>query len=207
MTGAAGVSGGAQRLRLSEPATRLLGVSEETARGDGIPGHIEIRRSSRRRRTVSARVEADRVVVLMPSGLTPAQEEQHVQQLVTRLRRSRQRRRLDTDDIMGRARTLSATYLEGRARPVSVRWVTNQGKRWGSCSVAAGTIRISSALEEMPPWVVDAVLVHELAHLLVADHSAAFDEWVRRYPRYAEAQAFLAGVTWAQGSSAPPVLD
>jgi predicted metal-dependent hydrolase len=156
---------------------------------------------------VSARVEADRVVVLMPTGLTSAQEQQHVQRLVARLRRSRQRRRLDTDDLIGRAHTLSATYLEGRARPVSVRWVTNQGKRWGSCSVAAGTIRISSALAEMPPWVVDAVLVHELAHLLVADHSAAFDGWVRRYPRYAEAQAFLAGVTWAQGSTALPVLD
>lgn len=181
-------------------------MSQDTARGDEIPEHIEIRRSSRRRRTVSARVEADRVVVLMPTGLTAAQEQQHVQQLVARLRRSRQRRRLRSDDLAGRALTLSATYLEGRARPVSVRWVTNQGKRWGSCSVADGTIRISSALEEMPPWVVDAVLVHELAHLLVADHSTAFDGWVRRYPRYAEAQAFLAGVTWARSSGAPPVL-
>ncbi|MCE0486322.1 M48 metallopeptidase family protein [Ornithinimicrobium sediminis] len=169
--------------------------------GPTVPERIEIRRSARRRRTVSARVEADRVVVLMPSGLTPAEEERHVEELVARLQRSRRRLRLATQDLLGRARGLSETYLEGRADPVSVRWVTNQGRRWGSCSVGSRTIRLSDALEQMPSWVVDAVLVHELAHLLVPDHSAAFHAWVSRYPRYAEAQAFLSGAAWARGGA------
>ncbi len=133
----------------------------------------------------------------MPSGLTSAQEQDHVDTLVARLRKSRQRTRLAADDITGRAATLSRTYLEGRARPASVRWVTNQGRRWGSCSVHERTIRISSQLEGMPGWVVDAVLLHELVHLLAPDHGREFTAWVHRYPRYAEAQAFLAGVSWA----------
>jgi predicted metal-dependent hydrolase len=178
-------------------------VDEETLPA-GLPPQVEIRRSPRRRRTVSARVEGDRVVVLMPEGLSAGEEDEHVRRLVARLHRADQRRRLAPDDLLGRARALSTTYLEGRARPTDLRWVTNQGKRWGSCSVAAGTIRLSSALEGMPTWVVDAVLVHELAHLLVADHSAQFDRWVRRYPRYGEAQAFLAGVTWAQARPEMP---
>lgn len=173
----------------------------EVSAARGIPERIEIRRSARRRRSVSARVEQDRVVVLMPAGLTAEQEQEHVRALLARLRRRRQRTRLEQDDLAGRAARLSRAHLEGRAQPVSVRWVTNQGRRWGSCSVTAGTIRISSAMTGMPGWVVDAVLVHELTHLLVPDHGAAFTAWVECYPRYAEAQAFLAGVTWSQSQS------
>lgn len=179
---------------------------EQTRSGEGLPDRVEIRRSARRRRSVSARVEPDKVVVLMPAGLTPTQEQEHVEELVARLRRRRRRTRLAADDLAGRAATLSRTYLEDRAHPSSVRWVTNQGRRWGSCSVHERTIRISGQLEGMPPWVVDAVLVHELAHLLVAHHGPEFTAWVQRYPRYTEAQGFLAGVSWAQaaaGSSDP----
>jgi predicted metal-dependent hydrolase len=51
----------------------------------------------------------------------------------------------------------------------------------------------------MPDWVVAAVLVHELAHLLESGHGPAFRRLVDRYPRYAEAMAFLEGVTFAEG--------
>ncbi len=45
----------------------------------------------------------------------------------------------------------------------------------------------------MPEWVLDAVIVHELAHLLEASHSAAFKALCERYPRHAEAEAYLLG--------------
>lgn len=174
------------------------------ASSDEPPTRVEIRRSARRRRTVSARVDGDRVVVLMPAGLSQEQEQHHVVDLLTRLRRTRQRRRLQGEDLMGRSRRLSQEHLDGRASPSTVRWVTNQGSRWGSCSTSGRSIRISSELEGMPEFVVDAVLVHELAHLLVPDHGPRFTELVRRYPRYEEAQAFLQGVCWARGR--PPTL-
>lgn len=166
---------------------------------DGPPERVEIRRSARRKRTVTARVEGDTVVVLMPAGLSTRQEEVHVRALLDKLRRGHQRRRLQRDDLMTRAVRLSRQYLGGRAEPASVTWVTNQTTRWGSCTIAPRTIRISSALEGMPEWVVDAVLVHELTHLLVADHGPRFRELVSRYPRYDQAMAFLNGVSWANG--------
>lgn len=151
-------------------------------------------------------MDGDRVVLLMPAGLSQEQEQRHVVDLLTRLRGTRQRRRLQREDLMGRSRRLSQDHLDGRARPSTVRWVTNQGSRWGSCSTSGRSIRISSELEGMPEFVVDAVLVHELAHLLVPHHGPRFTELVRRYPRYEEAQAFLRGVCWARGQ-APALLE
>ena len=63
--------------------------------------------------------------------------------------------------------------------------------RWGSCTPGTGTIRISTRIAKFPDWVVDYVLVHELAHLEVADHSEAFWKVVRRYPKAERAIGYL----------------
>lgn len=165
---------------------------------------IEIRRSARRRRTVSARMEAGTFVVLMPAGLTHEQEQEHVESLLARRLRAEARRRLERDDLMSRATALSERYLDGRARPTSISWVTNQLQRWGSCSPATGAIRLSTDLEQMPAWVVDSVIVHELAHLLEANHGPRFTALVRRYERVDEANAFLQGVAFALGRQLSP---
>jgi hypothetical protein len=77
--------------------------------------------------------------------------------------------------------------------------VGNQRRRWGSCTPADATIRLSDRLVAMPEYVVDYVLLHELVHLLVLDHGPAFEAWMQAYPRLAEARAFLAGVDHATG--------
>ena len=102
---------------------------------------------------------------------------------------------------------LSERYLSGRARPVSVRWVTNQNSRWGSCTPSDRTIRLSHKLRTMPPWVVDYVLVHELVHLLVPGHDADFWALVERYPRTERARGFLEGVALTAGLDLAPDVD
>lgn len=146
-------------------------------------------------------MEAGTFVVLMPTGLRPEQEQEHVENLLQRHRRAQARRRLQQEDLMGRARRLSERYLHGRARPASVVWVTNQQQRWGSCSPSSGRIRLSTAMEGMPGWVIDSVIVHELAHLLEANHGPRFKALVRRFERYDEATAFLHGVSFGRGRS------
>ncbi len=84
-----------------------------------------------------------------------------------------------------------------------MRWVTNQSARWGSCSYYSGDIRISHRLRVVPEWVLDSVLVHELAHLTFPNHSPAFHRLAGGYPRHAEAGVFLAG--YGLGLSAPAV--
>jgi len=57
--------------------------------------------------------------------------------------------------------------------------------------VDRGAVRVSRRLADFPPWVLDYVLVHELAHLAEADHSPAFWALVARYPLAERARGFL----------------
>jgi predicted metal-dependent hydrolase len=154
---------------------------------------VEVRRSPRRRRTVSAYREGDRIVVLIPARMSRAQEREWVETMVARVEKAEARRRPGNDDLMRRATALSGEWLDGRAEPSSVRWVDNQRSRWGSCTPADRTIRLSRRLQDMPGWVVDYVLVHELAHLLEAGHNKHFWSLVSSYPRAELAKAWLDG--------------
>ncbi len=169
---------------------------------------MEVRRSARRRRTVTAYRESGRTVVLIPAAFTPAEERRWVAQMVAKLQTREERRRRSMggdEDLMARARALSQAHLDGAALPTSVRWVDNQQRRWGSCTPADGSIRLSSRLRSMPAYVVDYVLVHELAHLLVAGHDARFWALVARYPRAERARGFLEGIETARADGAAPV--
>jgi predicted metal-dependent hydrolase len=158
-----------------------------------------VRRSTRRRRTVSAYRDGDRTVVMIPARMTRAEERHWVALMVERLAKQDQRRRPGDDELLARAGELSRRYLGGRAKPASVRWVTNQGSRWGSCTPVDASIRLSSRMQGMPSWVVDYVLVHELAHLLVTGHGPRFWAAVESYPRSERARGYLEGVAATAG--------
>ena len=159
---------------------------------------VEIRRSARRKRTMQAYRDGDRTVVLLPAHLTAEQEREHVERLVARLDARVARTRPSDDELVERAAVLSRTWLGGRAIPSSVRWVGNQNTRWGSCTSATGAIRLSDRLQGMPEEVVDYVLLHELAHLIEANHGPRFHALLADYPHLVRAQAFLEGVSWQQ---------
>ncbi len=163
---------------------------------------IEVRRSARRRRTVSAYREGDRIVVLIPAAMSKRDEKQWVADMVARLERKERRTRPSDDQLLARAVTLNDTYFGGLATPSSVRWVTNQQQRWGSCSPGDRSIRLSERLQGMPSWVVDYVLVHELAHLLEHGHDEKFWAWVDRYPRSERARGYLLG--WSAAAKVDP---
>ncbi|MBO1752726.1 M48 family metallopeptidase [Actinotalea sp. BY-33] len=163
---------------------------------------VEVRRSRRRVRTVTAFREGGRLVVAIPARFTRTQEREWVRRMVTKLVSQEQRRRPSDEQLLARATELSTRYLEGRAQPTSVAWVTNQGRRWGSCTPGEGTIRISSRVRGMPRWVLDYVLLHELAHLLQAGHGPEFWALVERYPRTERARGFLEGVAYATDAPA-----
>ena len=161
------------------------------------PDGVEVVRSDRRRRTVSAYRQDGRTIVLLPGRMSKADEDRWVTEMLGRLDRQDARRRPGTAELEERAATLSERYLEGRAAPRSVTWSTRQNGRWGSCTPADGTIRLSSRLQGMPDWVVDYVLLHELAHLLQPGHDPAFWALVGRYPRTERARGLLEGVAAA----------
>lgn len=121
-----------------------------------------------------------------------------MQRMVARLSAQDRRRRPSDEELMTRATDLSRRYLGGLAQPVSVTWVANQNSRWGSCTPADRTIRLSTRLQGMPNWVIDYVLVHELAHLVEQGHGPRFWALLRSYPRTERARGYLDGFAAAR---------
>jgi predicted metal-dependent hydrolase len=163
---------------------------------------VEVRRSARRRRTVSAYREGDRTVVLLPARMSRAEEAQWVTKMLEHLAAREAKARPSDTQLLERAHDLSSRYLGGKARPASVRWVDNQQSRWGSCTPVDRTIRLSRRLMDMPGWVLDYVLLHELAHLLVPGHGAQFWALLESYPRTERARGYLEGVAAAEETAA-----
>jgi len=160
---------------------------------------VEVRRSRRRRRTVSAYRENGRTIVLIPARFTRAEERQWVTTMLERLDKGERRRRPSDTQLAARAAELSRRHLGGLAQPTTIRWVTNQSSRWGSCTPADGTIRISARVRGMPGYVLDYVILHELAHLLAPGHGREFWSLLEGYPRLERARGYLEGVAATAG--------
>ena len=134
------------------------------------------------------------MVVLMPAGLPETEERRLISEMLVKLARSRGRRGARTTDaaLMERAQALSRQWLGGWAVPESVRWVPTMTTRWASCSPGSREIRISESLRDVPAYVLDYVVVHELAHLVVpGGHPPEFWELVRTFPRTERAMGYL----------------
>ena len=167
---------------------------------------VEVRRSTRRRRTVSADLRDGVIVVSIPAHFSAAQEREWVHRMVTKLRSKHQQAAQPAsdgdgnrsgDELLLRASALSRDYLAGRGQPVRITWVRNQNSRWASATPARRTIRLSHKLQGMPTWVVDYVILHEMAHLIEPSHNRVFWGLLEAYPQTDTAKAFLDGVSFA----------
>jgi hypothetical protein len=147
---------------------------------------IEVVRSRRRKKTLSASLVDGTVRVLVPAGMPADQERRLVDALVTRVTR---KMRAGEIDLSARALQLAAKY--GLPHPESIEWSDRQNTRWGSCTSSSGRVRISIRLVQVPGWVLDFVIVHELAHLEEANHGPRFKELVGRYELSERATGYL----------------
>lgn len=148
--------------------------------------HVDVIRSAKRKKTSQARLRGDVLEVRIPSWFSHHQEAETVAHFVQRFERSRSAQTIDLTD---RARRLAAALDLPQAQ--HIRWVSNQRDRWGSCTPSHGTIRLSDRMASFPPWVVDYVIVHELAHLLEPNHSERFWSIVGRYELAERARGYL----------------
>lgn len=155
---------------------------------------IEIRRSRRRKKTVSARIEDGKLIVLAPAGISDRELGPMIEKFKVRLRKKVAPLPQTDEELEHRAQLLNKKYFDGRLQWRSIRYVTNQNKRYGSCTPLTKTIRLSHRLATMPVWVRDYVIVHELAHLLEANHGPNFWALVYRYPLTERARGYLMAI-------------
>ena len=179
-----------------QPPSRATQITVEPPQFDR--PEVEIRASPRRKKTGTAHWSGSRIVVQIPARVRGRERRDFVDELVERLLVQRPLNAGNDAALEERARELAALYNDA-VMPATVRWVKNQQARWASCSPARREIRVSSRLRQCPDWVIDAVLVHELAHLQEADHSAKFYEIANRHPRQDDSELYLDGYALGLG--------
>jgi predicted metal-dependent hydrolase len=162
---------------------------------------IEIIYSTRRRRTVQASIVNGVIQVRAPAKISKKELDATVATLVERLERRHLAESVDLDE---RARRLARRF--GLPQPTSVQWA-EQRSRWGSCTPSTGSIRLSNRLAAWPPWVLDYVIVHELAHLVEFNHSPAFNALVEKYPLAERARGYLIAKSSGEEDTPSPIGD
>ncbi len=147
---------------------------------------VEVKRSTRRHKTVEARLVDGTLRVAIPSWMTSDEEAHWVEIMQQKFSRKAGAAEID---LAPRADALAGRF--GLPAPAAITWSTRQNTRWGSCSVDTGRIRISDRLANFPEWVIDYVIVHELAHLVESGHNQSFWDLVNRYPLAERARGYL----------------
>ena len=148
------------------------------------------------------------MILQVPQGLSATEERAWAEKLGGRILANKRRRELNSDgDLAERAQELNRTYFEGRLQIADVRYVTNQQHRFGSCTPSQGTIRISDRIAKVPSWVRDAVLVHELAHLMEGNHSRRFWKLANRYPLMERARGYLMALGLEDDENGEPRVE
>jgi predicted metal-dependent hydrolase len=186
----------------------MLSMADEarTLKVDGVI--LELRVARKRVKNINARLRGKTLLVSAPHRISAGELEEAILQLARRLVRRRRARVVNSG---GGAETIArkvAARFPDPPEVAEVRFVTNQRSRWGSYSARTGIVRLSAALRQMPSWVLEAVVAHELAHTFHLDHSPAFWELARSVcPKTDRARAFLEGVSWLASSwdELPPV--
>ena len=154
--------------------------------------NVEVIRSKRRTRTISAAIRGDTLVVTIPDRLNRTQEREWVQRMMDRVERARRKAARNRDDeLLARARRLNMRYFDGALNFTGIMYVDNQTTLHGSCTPSTGLIRLSRRLSKLPRWVEDYVIVHELAHLVYSSHGPRFWELVQRYALAERARGYL----------------
>lgn len=142
----------------------------------------------------------DTLELRVPSWMRDEEARAWAGRMWRRLRSAQRRSRPPDADLQARADLLNRRFFGGRLRWHSISWAPQQ-HRWGSCTVDAGVIRISDQLRGAPRWVIDYVVVHELAHLEQAGHGPDFWRLVKQYPLTERARGFLRGLEHAGARS------
>lgn len=164
---------------------------------------VRVVRSAKRTKTVSATVDHGVLVVRIPARMSKSEEARWVEHMRSKLLAKRERHQANRSDgaLEVRARRLAQDYFGGLQ--FTIDWSSRQNQRWGSCTPTDATIRLSENLRSFPDYVIDYVIVHELAHLIIPDHSPAFWNLLARYPLTDRARGFLEGISFAEARQAP----
>ena len=139
---------------------------------------------------MSARLRSGVLELLVPATMPHAEREHWADVMRRRLLRRTERQKPSDERLAARAQTLNRRHFEGRLTWTSIQFADME-RLWGSCTFTDGAIRIARRAAALPEWVLDYLLIHELAHLVHSDHGAEFHELESRYALTERAKGYL----------------
>lgn len=159
---------------------------------DIIGGRIKVRKSKRRKRTISAKLINNEIIVYAPHNVADIELNRAIAKFV----KSFEKRALKKE--MSEARELDVIFsklnnqfFDNRLKIESIEYSVNQNLIYGCCNYRMKRIKISHRIAKMPIWVKEYVLMHEMAHLLEPNHSKRFWDIVNQYKFSERARGFL----------------
>jgi len=161
---------------------------------------VRVIASRKRRRTVAARLRSGVLELMVPATMPEAERAHWAEVMRRRLLNRAERSRPSDQRLMERAQKLNERHFDGRLRWTSIGFAEMQ-HQWGSCTFTDGAIRIARRAAALPDWVIDYLLMHELAHLVHSDHGPAFHDVENRYPLSERARGYLLAL------DRPPVME
>lgn len=162
---------------------------------------VKIKYSNKRSRTISARLINGSLMVNAPAAMPRERLEKIVENFKVRFERKKLKEELNRERPLNEiAAKLNDRYFNGKLKINSIEYATDQNSRFGCCNCRAASIRISHRLSRMPEWVRDCVIIHEMAHLVEPNHSAAFWNIVSRYELAERAKGYLIAVGLDSGN-------
>lgn len=166
---------------------------------------IEVRRSTRRKKTIEAYRNGEKVIVSIPARMSQREANQVVDEMVKKILHDESAP--TNSQLFYRALLLNKKYLDGKAIPVSVEWSSRMSRIWGACTIEDKTIRISDRLRDAPEYALDYLLIHELIHILIPGHGPDFRELLERYPKLDRAEGYFEGRTHRPSGDFDQIFD
>lgn len=134
----------------------------------------------------------DTMYVYAPSHTPEDELNKVIANFTARFEKRKLRRELNNvQELMPVAQELNRIYFDGKLEIKSIEYSSTLNHAFGLCNKKTGEIRISYRMAEMPVWVRDSVIVHELAHLIESNHTEAFWNLAYRYKLTERAKGYL----------------
>ncbi|MFN8420591.1 MAG: M48 family metallopeptidase [Anaerolineae bacterium] len=172
---------------------------------------VEVTVDSRLRTMARWSLHGTVIKLRIPRGTSHKDVQRLIEGIIPRVARQRKRSARRTDvDLTQRAQEINQRYFNGELMWNSIRWVSNMRNRLGSCTTGGATdgdIRISERIRNWPQYVVDYVIAHEICHRKHPDHSAAFWDFLARYPHTEKALGFIEGIGFSEGHTPDEMMD
>ena len=154
---------------------------------------VKINFSRKRIRTIGARMVGDTMHINAPAGIPQERLQRVIDKFKIRFEKQKLRQELNKtpETLQEIAQRLNNQYFSGKLEIKSIEYSVNQDRIFGICNHRTKNIKISYRLKEMPDWVRNYVIIHELAHIIEPNHGENFWNIVNRYSLSERARGYL----------------